>query len=238
MNPGGAETTSSGSGTQLNASGPFGINPTTSVGGTFHGTGGLAGGQLGYNYQTGNLVFGVEGEGYWSGMTRTYDSISNIYAGNTLYGIDSVHNQTKNKSDYTIAGRMGIAFDRTLIYGKAGWAWGKFDVFDKRAFDYANCGGTCLPGSFNSYSWGGTLNGPLFGIGIEYAITQNWTAKLEYNYIMFGASSSPVTRCASTLGSPTLCQPYGSSTLSADKQLFKFGLNYLFNAAGPVIARY
>jgi outer membrane immunogenic protein len=35
------------------------------------GTGGLAGGQLGCNYQDGNWVFGLEGEGYWSGMKAT-----------------------------------------------------------------------------------------------------------------------------------------------------------------------
>jgi hypothetical protein len=33
----------------------------------------------------------------------------------------------KNKYDFSIAVRAGITFDRTLVYGKAGWVWGKFD---------------------------------------------------------------------------------------------------------------
>src|SRR5579863_5229308 len=64
-------------------------------GNAFHGTGGLAGGQLGYNYQISNVVFGVEGEGYWSGMKGTFDRSTNFYSpssgpGSTLYETDFV----------------------------------------------------------------------------------------------------------------------------------------------------
>ena len=41
----------------------------------------------------------------------------------------SAHATTvKNTNDFTIAARAGITFDRTLIYGKAGWAWGNYKV--------------------------------------------------------------------------------------------------------------
>src|SRR5271169_6631547 len=67
-----------------------GMNDSNSNGGTnfegsgggnnaFHGTGGLAGGQGGCNYQMTNVVFGVEGEGYWSGMKGTLDRSRNFY---------------------------------------------------------------------------------------------------------------------------------------------------------------
>jgi outer membrane immunogenic protein len=79
-----------------------------------HGIGGLAGGQLGCNYQTGMLVLGVEGEGFWSGMKVTQDQ---FFASNpgTLSSIATI----RNKWDYDIAGRFGIAIDHALIYGKA-----------------------------------------------------------------------------------------------------------------------
>src|SRR6266850_165367 len=48
-----------------------------------HGVGGLAGGQIGCNYQTGMLVLGIEGEGFWSGMKVTDDRFGGIH-GNTL----------------------------------------------------------------------------------------------------------------------------------------------------------
>jgi hypothetical protein len=78
-----------------------------------HGIGGLAGGQIGCNYQTGMLVLGIEGEGFWSGMKVTRDA----FAGTTLVTTGSI----RNKCDYDVAGRIGVAFDRALVYGKAGW---------------------------------------------------------------------------------------------------------------------
>src|SRR5437899_10282718 len=48
-----------------------------------HGIGGLAGGQIGCNYQIGMLVLGIEGEGFWSGMKVTVDQFGGIN-GNTL----------------------------------------------------------------------------------------------------------------------------------------------------------
>ena len=100
----------------------FGVGPLlggNSAGG--NGTGAIAGGQAGYNYQMGNWLFGVEGEGFWSGIKMA----SNRSAFNSNGSIlDTSGTTVKNTSDYTIAGRLGIVFDRTLIYGKGGWAWG------------------------------------------------------------------------------------------------------------------
>src|SRR5579862_5816646 len=76
------------------------------------GWGGLVGGQVGYNAQYNMLVFGVEAEGFWSSMQDHAD----FFDGNTLEGRGTV----KNNSDFDIAGRFGLAFDRALVYGKAG----------------------------------------------------------------------------------------------------------------------
>src|ERR1019366_5011001 len=68
-----------------------------------HGVGGLAGGQIGFNYQMGMLVVGIEGEGSWSGMKVTQDQ----FFGNSFFSTASI----KNKWDYDVAGRFGIAVD-------------------------------------------------------------------------------------------------------------------------------
>src|SRR4051812_10748325 len=95
-----------------------------------NGTGGIAGGQVGCNYQDGNWVFGVEGEGYWSGIkARSAFTTQNIEGTSLLNEGFSRSDETRNKYDFSIAARAGIAFDRTLVYGKAGWVWGKFDLF-------------------------------------------------------------------------------------------------------------
>jgi outer membrane immunogenic protein len=187
------------------------------------GNGGLAGGQAGCNYQTGVLVFGVEGEGYWSGMKAarefTFDR-----------SIDVEGATTRNKWDYTVAGRIGVAYERAFIYGKAGWAWGKFDF---TAFE------TRDSGIFSQTIRGSkTLNGPLFGLGIEYALTNNWTVKGEYNYINYGLS--PVDfRFTECEGSSCESGPAFRNSQSAEKHIFKFGVNYLFPVGGAaVVAKY
>ena len=144
--------------------------------------------------------------------------------------------ETKNKSDYSIAGRVGVAFDRLLIYGKAGWVWGRFDVLLSEG---ETCTGNQCTSFLDTLAASGTLNGPLFGIGLEYALTDNWTTKLEYNYLNYGASELGLTGCSSIVGSPTLCSPAGTSSFSADKHIFKFGVNYKFNfGQSIVVAKY
>jgi outer membrane immunogenic protein len=81
-----------------------------------------------------------------------------------------------------------------------------------------------------------TLNGLLLGLGIEHALTQNITVKLEYNYLRYGSKEVGLIRCQSN---DSECFAVGTSTFSADKQIFKLGVNYLFNMGGaPVVAKY
>jgi outer membrane immunogenic protein len=177
------------------------------------GVGAIAGGQLGCNYQDGNWVIGFEGEGAWSSIKSSNNSIRDG---------DSFNLTTKNNNDFSIAARAGIAFDRTLIYGKGGWAWGSFDF---SSFDGFN--GVTNTGS-------ATLNGFLVGVGIEHALTRNWTVKAEYDYIGFGTKQVAFTGCDG--GG---CFSTGTQTVSATKQIIKIGVNYLFDfGVAPVVARY
>jgi outer membrane immunogenic protein len=197
------------------------------------GGGGLAGGQVGCNYQQGNWVFGAEGEGYWSGMKSTFASSSSLNSEGLISRDDAT---TKNKYDFSIAARAGIAFDRTFVYGKAGWVWGKFDFNASEARPCCSFDGGPFLGTA---SGGANLNGLLLGVGVEHAITNNWTVKLEYNYLKFGSKEVAFTTCDNTSGPAVTCFPSGTSTIHADKQIFKIGANYLFNMGGaPVVAKY
>ncbi len=177
----------------------------TNTEGSVNGKGGLAGGQGGCNYQDGNWVFGVEGEGYWSGIKTTTNSSDIPSVLNTTFA--TFGNTLSNKNDFTIAARAGITFDRTLIYGKGGWAWGSFS---RTSFNQCCSVGSTLSTSAMS----GTLDGFLVGAGIEHALTRNWTVKLEYNFIGFGAKELSVTGCQNAV-----CAVTGTSSLSATKSL-------------------
>jgi outer membrane immunogenic protein len=180
-----------------------------------HGVGGLAGGQAGCNYQTGMLVLGIEGEGFWSGMKIKRD----VFSGNELDSTATI----KNKSDFDIAARFGVAFDHALVYGKAGWVSARF-AWNSSFADCSSC--TTFQANHN-------LDGLLIGLGLEYAFLNNWTVKFEYDYLGFGAKNVSFTSTCGGCSFETFTQ-----NVSADKHIFKVGLNYLFNMAGPVVAKY
>ena len=80
-----------------------------------------------------------------------------------------------------------------------------------------------------------SLDGFLVGVGLEHALTRNWTVKLEYDYIGFGTKELAFTNC--NIGAP--CTVPGTFSFSATKQIFKVGANYLFDFGGaPLVAKY
>jgi outer membrane immunogenic protein len=162
--------------------------------GTFNVNGGLVGGTAGFNYQIGQLVLGLEGDFDWQGLKGSTTNAACLVATAGL--------ACNTQTDYlgTIRGRIGYAFDRIMVYGTGGAA-----VTDIKAF------ATGLPAT-NSSEWGWTA-----GAGIEGAITDNLTAKIEYLYADFQNAACPATSC----GLAT------STTLK--ESMVRVGLNYKFN---------
>jgi outer membrane immunogenic protein len=107
----------------IQAGGSLETDSTFSQAGVF-GNGAIAGGQVGCNYQTGMLVFGIEGEGFWSSL-RSQTSLVDSSEDN------SEVLTTSNRWDADVAARLGVAFDRTLFYSKFGVAWGRRSHSDR-----------------------------------------------------------------------------------------------------------
>jgi outer membrane immunogenic protein len=173
----------------------------------------LGGGQIGYNFQSGFVVFGIEADASWSNLKGTTPCIIGIFS-------------CKREVDFlgTVTGRLGFTADRALIYVKGGGAWAHVE-------HNASLLGIAIS-SEDKTIWGWTV-----GAGVEYAITGNWSAKLEYNYMDFGNQ---------TLGFalPPVAIPGGpvvGGTVNVDTttniHAVKFGINYRFGG-GPVVARY
>src|ERR1700733_6230764 len=121
--------------------------------------GGVVGGTLGANFQTGGLVFGVEGDWDYSGInTGTTQTICNV----------SGTCQTENNWLFTARGRVGWAVDRVLLYGTAGGAFGSIKT------------------TFNGIDNTSTQAGWTVGAGVESAFADNWTARIEYLYVDLG----------------------------------------------------
>ena len=150
-------------------------------GGGLNGSGsgwrGVAGGQVGCDLQKGQFVFGVDGDGLWSSMKAKSGPDSTVInpglgGGTTVFNVSA---PTRWIAD--VALRMGVANDRTLIYGKAGWAWND-EAVAQSTFNTMPGG----PGSSTTNSWA-VYNGLLLGGGFEYAFAPNWSVNVEYNFI-------------------------------------------------------
>ena len=124
----------------------------------------VAGGQVGYNFQAGHLLFGVEGD--FDGATFSHPALP----GPTLGSV----------SDHwigTAAGRAGFAADRWLIYGKLGGGWVHSSAI-------GNFSGQSFSGSNTSGGW-------LAGAGLEYGFKSHWTVRLEYDHLSLAGWTSP-----------------------------------------------
>jgi outer membrane immunogenic protein len=121
----------------------------------------MIGGTAGYNWQSGALVYGLEGDLSWA-----------MVEGSTTCGAGNCEVEQTWLS--TLRGRIGYAFDRFLPYVTAGGAYGNVKATN-----------TAVTPGFTGAS--ATALGWTFGAGLEYAFLGNWSAKIEYLYVDLGS---------------------------------------------------
>jgi outer membrane immunogenic protein len=146
-----------------NATGPAGL-ANFSV--NYSSTGGIAGGEVGYNAQSGNYLIGVEADGFWSGIK-----------GNDNFALGS-NDATSLRNGFTLRARGGIAVDRLLLFFTGGWAYGDFL--------HTNTDPVSGIDQFTAHRSGLAAGG-----GIAYALTDNVIGKVEYRYYDFGRYTRP-----------------------------------------------
>jgi outer membrane immunogenic protein len=160
--------------------------------------GAVGGGQVGYNWQIGQIVFGVESDLQGTGEDH----------GSTIVVGASVLSDTHGLDWFgTVRGRVGYAvFDRWLPYFTVGVAYGT------RSFS-----GVAAGTPSGAYSASDTSAGWAIGLGVDYAINQWLSARFEYMHI-----SLPGVTNVYPLAGGTLTIPYGS----LDNDIFRGAVNY------------
>lgn len=118
----------------------------------------IGGGQLGFNYQVGQWVLGIEGDISWADLGSNHNYYAPYYYGTSIDWFG------------TLTGKLGYAWDNWLLYVKGGGAWA-----DGNNNHY-------WTGYYNNND---TQSGWTVGVGIEWAWTPNWSVKLEYDYLSF-----------------------------------------------------
>jgi outer membrane immunogenic protein len=173
-------------------------------------TGGVAGGQIGYRWQTGAWVWGVEGQGNWADLSGRNRSL--------LFG-PAFTNESRIDAFGLLTGQVGYAWNNVLFYVKGGGAV-TADRF--RIRDTAT--GIVVGTTGDDTRWGGTV-----GAGLEFGFAPNWSAGIEYDHLFMQDRTVTFT----TPGTATF---FGADRIRQDVDLVTVRVNYKWG--GPVIAKY
>ncbi len=167
----------------------------------------FGGGTVGYNYQTGGLVFGVEADFGGAGLTGNWNNGAIAPVGTP--GSFWAKNDANFYADVT--GRLGYAAGPALFYVKGGWAYLDTNL---------QVGGVDAFGTTWSVS-SGSLDGWVVGGGVEYLFAPSWSVKAEYLYFDFSKNNT------------SWYDANNGITYGFDRDLtvnsFKVGINYHLN---------
>jgi len=134
-------------------------------------SGALYGGQLGYNWQTGATVFGIEAGFSGADISGTTNSVAVLTCKRDVNWLA------------TVVGRAGIAMDRSLLYAMAGVAWADVDT------NVSIVGIPLLSGSDTHVGW-------VAGFGFEHAFTNRVSTRIEYSHVDLGSENTGLSLAA------------------------------------------
>jgi outer membrane immunogenic protein len=128
-------------------------------------SGGIVGGQVGYRWQAGPAVFGVEAQGDWASLRSSHISLVNPL----------LTDSSKVTGLGLFTGQVGYAWNTVLLYVKGGAAVTRNSLLQATTF-----GGVGLNFA-TATRWGGTV-----GVGLEYAFAPSWSVGIEYDRLFMG----------------------------------------------------
>jgi outer membrane immunogenic protein len=202
----------------------------------FNLNGAIAGGQIGFNRQNGNWVWGLEGDIQWSGQKGDTSlpcivvpaTACNTSTAGPAFGVPPTASFEQKLAWFaTLRGRLGMLLSPTwLAYATGGLAIGHIET--EGVLTGSTGGGTFVstPFSYDKTKLGWTVGG-----GLEGRLTGNWTGKLEYIYADYGTVSGNAVLLTS---GPPLRAEFSSKVTD---HVLRVGLNYKFGPSA-VVARY
>jgi opacity protein-like surface antigen len=189
----------------------------------FRSKGAVVGAQAGYNWQFGRAVTGFEIDWSAADISGSAQPLSAI----TVFGLQTHDRTDRLKYLGTARGRVGwLPTDRVLVYGTAGFAWGRVDENERRTTPAFNIT-TNVTTPFDRLGW-------VAGAGIEaMPFGPNWIGRVEYLHYDFGAVHESYVVTSS---SPTIWRADRAGRQSFD--VLRAGLSYKFGAPGGINAAY
>lgn len=172
-------------------------------------SGGVAGGQIGYRWQSNQWVFGLEAQGDWADLSSSRASV--------LAPAFSTRTQTDGIGLFTA--QLGYAWNSALLYVKGGAA------VTSTNFSIRNAVGDIELASASATRWGGTV-----GVGLEYGFAPNWSIGVEYDHLFMGDADNSFSVNPILVGA--------TNRISQDVDMVTFRLNYRFGWGNGNLARY
>lgn len=191
-----------------NAAGAFNVAE-----GCHDATGGTAGGQVGYRFQSSSIVAGIEAQGNWA----------NFLGSNVSIPFPAVVNETRVDAFATFTGQIGYAWNNTLLYLKGGAA-----LTSDRYRGYLTATGMQISNVVDDTRWGG-----LIGVGLEYGFAPNWSAGVEYTHMFMQDRFIAFTNSGTLAPAGTA---YAYDRIHQDVDLITVRVNYRWG--GAVVAKY
>jgi outer membrane immunogenic protein len=172
-------------------------------------SGGTVGGQIGYRWQAGTWVFGLEAQGNWADFKG-----SNV----TLVTAPALRNESRVDAFGLFTGQIGYAANNVLFYVKGGAA---VTSNEYRSFLAGTNALAAVTG--DDTRWGGTV-----GVGLEYAFAPNWSVGVEYIHLFMQDRTYTFTQPGGGF--------FANERISQDVDLVTARVNYKFG--GPAVTRY
>lgn len=193
---------------------------------------GTVGGQFGCQFQSGSWVIGGEWDWNWSGLKED-NTYQGLISRNNNPGQQPFTQYTHKELQWfsTARARLGLAWDRVLVYATGGLAYAGFDAYTNVDIVPGSAGPGVAEyfGGYHENKFGWTVGG-----GLEWAFANNWTAKAEYLYLGFD-SFDYVSNVVP--GNNPLHK--WKTEVDPSDHVVRVGINYLFHTGGaPVVARY
>jgi outer membrane immunogenic protein len=195
---------------------------------TFNGP--LGGIQAGWNWQYSAFLAGIEADLDYGAETgkQTFNSAFTVTTTRLVTGTISVPHSYTLTWISTVRGRLGLAFNRALLYGTGGFAW----AADKEPLSATATVSGSTAAFVNPQGLTAIRVGWTAGGGAELAINNNWTVRAEYLYVDLGTKS----RGFATQGVPdplapttTLILPStGTISTRTTDNIARLGINYKF----------
>jgi outer membrane immunogenic protein len=197
---------------------------TNPQGNSFSDTSFVGGVQAGYNWQLNPLwMVGLEADWDWTHASHSFcrqtDQLA-LACSDNFEGFESIGSTTDWIA--TARGRAGVIVGNFLLYGTGGVAWGRVDTTLSLSCLVDGCGNSTTK-LFTSQTSDTTKVGWVAGLGAEYAIGANWSAKAEWLYIDLGTISNSLT----VIGSEgPQAMTWSRSEIYNE---FRLGVNYRFH---------